>query len=140
MNISLKPARGVAAVLPLRNIPGNLQALHDRPGGGRSRHGVSRHLAQPPHNIIEHSCLAVTDLPSTLLDLADRLPFEDAVMAWEFCLNPGRGGSRTVTRAAMQSEITRLGPCPMARRCQAVLDYSVGNSGSAGESAGRANM
>ncbi|WP_051479259.1 hypothetical protein [Arthrobacter sp. H5] len=136
-------SRRSAAVIwgiSVRKVPPTLQCTHNRPGGGRSRHGVDRQLIRPHQQFVSQGGLTLTDIPSTLLDLAGTDSFEDAVIAWDYCLNPQRSGSCRITRAQMQRRLDQLQPAALRSRCRAILDFAVTNSGSAGESLSRASM
>lgn len=82
--------------------------------------------------------ITLTDRLTTLLDVAGDGEFENAVIAWDFCLNRERSGRSGVSRSVLQRAVNNLPAGAFSRRCSAVLDFTIDNSGSVGESLSRA--
>lgn len=151
-------------------IVGTPQKLHvvtESTGGGRSRNGVVRHLGSLNDGVVQCGPFALTDKLTTTMMLINSLAFRYAVAVCDSSLRPPRrgsgrnqfapagGGSASRDTPAWDLDVTQGQPLQPAQlmdaaqalpsqaardRALAVINFSSGLSGSAGESLSRVAM
>ncbi|MGA7204079.1 MAG: hypothetical protein WBX27_05560 [Specibacter sp.] len=136
-------------------------------GGGRSRNGVVRHLGSLNDGVVQCGPFALTDKLTTTMMLINSLAFRYAVAVCDSSLRPPRrgsgrnqfapagGGSASRDTPAWDLDVTQGQPLQPAQfmdaaqalpskaardRALAVIKFSSGLSGSAGESLSRVAM
>lgn len=121
----------------LRGQP--VHALTTFRGGGRSRAGIRRHLADPARvDAQELDGLLVTSRVATVLDLAAFVPFAEAIVPLDHVLKPDPGrGLPALTKDRLVAALPGRYPAAAERRVRAAIDFADPASGSAGESFSR---
>ena len=117
-----------------------VQALTLKNDGGRSRAGVSRHLAaRAGLRVVKLEGLLVTDRVRTVLDLAAFDPFAEAIAPLDHVLRPDPARQLpALTKAELEAGISQIYSRAAARRIRAAIAFADPASASAGESWSRA--
>lgn len=121
----------------LRGQP--VHALTTFRGGGRSRAGIRRHVADPEKlDAEELDGLLVTSRVATVLDLAAFVPFAEAIVPLDHVLKPDSArGLPALTKAGLLAELPGRYVAAVERRVRAAIEFADPRSGSAGESYSR---
>lgn len=121
----------------LRGQP--VHALTTFRGGGRSRAGIRRHVADPGRlDAQELDGLLVTSRVATVLDLAAFVPFAEATVPLDHVLKPDPArGLPAFTKEDLLAALPGRYPAAVERRVRAVIEFADPRSGSAGESYSR---
>ena len=117
-----------------------VQALTLKNDGGRSRAGVSRHLAaRAGLRVVKLEGLLVTDRVRTVLDLAAFNPFAEAIAPLDHVLRPDPARQLpALTKAELEAGIGQIYSRAAGRRIRAAIAFADPASASAGESWSRA--
>lgn len=121
----------------LRGQP--VHALTTFRGGGRSRAGIRRHVADPGRlDAQELDGLLVTSRVATVLDLAAFVPFAEAIVPLDHVLKPDPArGLPALTKEDLLAALPERYLAAVERRVRAAIAFADPRSGSAGESYSR---
>lgn len=121
----------------LRGQP--VHALTTFRGGGRSRAGIRRHVADSGKlDAQEFDGLLVTSRVATVLDLAAFVPFAEALVPLDHVLKPDQAqGLPALTKDGLLAALPERYPAAVERRVRAAIEFADPRSGSAAESYSR---
>jgi hypothetical protein len=116
-----------------------VHALTTFRGGGRSRAGIRRHVADPGKlDAQELDGLLVTSRVATVLDLAAFVPFAEAIVPLDHVLKPDPArGLPALTKEDLLAALPERYLAAVERRVRAAIEFADPRSGSAGESYSR---
>ncbi|MDV8146929.1 type IV toxin-antitoxin system AbiEi family antitoxin domain-containing protein [Arthrobacter sp. B10-11] len=121
----------------LRGQP--VHALTTFRGGGRSRAGIRRHVADPATiDAQELDGLLVTSRVTTVLDLAAFVPFAESIVPLDHVLKADmHRGLPALTKSGLLDALPGRYSAAAERRVRAAIEFADPKSGSAGESYSR---
>jgi hypothetical protein len=125
----------------LGDWPRTVDVTLERASGGRSDGGMTRHCTGLDDvDVLAVADLAVTSPAQTVVDLARRLPFADAVVAMDSALHRKREGGALTTRAAILERCAAIEGQRGWRKARIAADFSTELSDSPEESHSRVQI